>query len=366
MTWFEWIAIISAILAGISIIIAFIIAYRQDNQIKELQIISSGTHEIGLQTKDIGLQTNEISLQTKDITLKMQTDKNIQKNVNKLFKIKEGASKSNPFHMYFPVEFSNKPLPLINQGDFYAIHIIENLIGDDRIKLHPINRLDKCDISKPNIDKNLIFICAPHANPALNSLYPVRIIKSDDDFKKLKEENWPLNNNGFNLPCWFVEDSRDIDECATTNGKKISNSEMEIKNWTSRKIWVSETQDLIESPTELLYQEAFHTKNGSIYIHPEKSQQDFGILARLTINDHQLLIIAGVHQYGTWIIGGLLNNILTGLWDRKEDQSIFFSDKDFVSVIWGEFNYKKLKVERTKILTDYAWTREGNTWNRIP
>jgi hypothetical protein len=351
MNWLELAAYLSVILAGFSILIALFIALRQQKQLENLRAISE-------KTIDIGEQTNKI-------TEKMRTDSLTQANVKRFFRMNESQTKNDPFHIYFPVEFNKKPLPLINQGDFYAIHIIGSLCGDENIQLHPISKQDQIGLNKQNIDQNLVLICAPHANPVLNCIFPLRSITSDVDLKKIIDDNWPLNKDDLDLPCWFVEDSRDIDERAARSGEKISDSEQEISYWKSRKIWVSETQDLISSPTEVLYQEAYHSSTDTTYKHPENSQQDFGIIARITINNRQVILIAGVHQYGTWIIGGLLNNILTGVWDRIEDRTIFFGDKDFIVIIWGEFNYKKLKVERTKILTDYAWTRENNTWIRI-
>ncbi len=259
---------------------------------------------------------------------------------------------------------NKKPLPLINEGDYYAIHLIGNLLGDENLILHAISKDEQIDIEPNKIMENMILICAPHSNPALNCIFPIRKISNEDELNKIRTENWPLNNKEINLPCWFVEETEEVEVPHFNSNEQETVQEREMIEWTSRKIWVSETNDLISSPTEVLYQAAYLSP-GKFFIHPEKNQQDFGIFARLTIENKHIIIIAGIHQYGTWIIGGLLNNILTGLIKELELKKLYFGKNDFIAIIWGEFNYKKLKVERTKILTDYAWIKEGDTWTRI-
>lgn len=311
------------ILAIIAIYITIFIAHTQVNQLKKLE--------------DIGNQT-------KETTEKLKTESIIRKNINILFPLKDKGKK---YKCFFPVEYKAKPLPMINQGDFYAIHVVSTCLGEDNLDLEPIAKdHPSAEIS---LESNAIFICAPHANPALKMLFDIKEIKSNSDEKQLEDENWPVKE--LDLPCWFVEDSREN----SRNAKSI---------WITRKIWIygENIKDLLKSPAEDSYKDAHGLEEGKEFKYKTNNQQDLGIFARINKNDNQYVIIAGLHQYGTWIVGSFLSKLLDG--ENVDYRSTFLSGNDFIAVIWGEFNNKKLTInsERMGVFMKYIWTKESGKW----
>jgi hypothetical protein len=185
--------------------------------------------------------------------------------------------------------------------------------------------------------------------------YKIETITSDDDLERLKK--WPLD--ALNIPCWFVEDKRGNveDKC---NKKSI----YKIKIYSHSNGNVLE--ELLQSPSEYLYEEMNKVGYGLRFTPQSDIQRDYGIFARFSKDNYQHIIIAGIHQYGTWIVAQLLNDLLCG--EKMEYCSTFLDNNDFISIITGEFVHKKLLVNKDSIevLHKFIWVKEGDHWIRKP
>lgn len=316
--------IFTYMLAIAAIIIAIHIALNQISQINKLEKISGETRET--------IET----LKTKSI---------IEDNVNKFLVIKSEDRIQKKYTCYYPVEYRDKPLPLINQGDFYAIHVLSTLLGENILDLRGVTRDEFFDKSK--ITGDVIFVCSPKANPALKAIFEARELKEGDNEEIL--EKWLKE---LDLPCWFVEDSR---------GRQNGNSIRKIKIYYESD--EPTINILLKSPAESQYEEASKYK-GKSYIPEEMIQRDYGIFARITKESNQYIIIAGIHQFGTWIVGSLLNNLLC---KNEVDYDWIFKDvEDFICIISGEFDNNKLKVndKTIEVLHHYIWVKENDRWIR--
>lgn len=322
---------INIILALIVIDITIFIAWTQEKQIRNQEQQLNKLEDIGGHTKET--------------TEKLKTDSIIHTIIKNFFARTDNSKK---YRLFFPVEYDAKPLPLINQGDFYAIHVVSSRIGEDNLVLEQITKETKSD--KISIEGDAIFICAPHANPALKKIFDIKKIENDEALIKLENEKWPFEE--LDIPCWFVEDNRNYNE--NTESK-----------WRTRKIWIYDTKELLVSPAEDCYKQAHKMKKGMEFKCMTNLQQDYGIFARVNKNGNQYIIIAGMHQYGTWIVASFLSNLLSG--KNVEYQSTFLSNKDFIAVIWGEYNHNKMTVnsESVGVLNKYIWMKESGKWVRV-
>jgi hypothetical protein len=332
-------------LALAAIAISVFIAYRQ-----EIQLIK---------ITSIGIQTN-------DLTLKQQSDLGIKANIDSFFSFNRVIHSGKKFKIVFPVYDQQKPLPLLNQGDFYAIHIITSRLLDKSVDLIQVSdsvskeKLPKIDDANP-----IIYICAPQANKALNELYHFKEIRNDSDYEKLKNENWPMAE--LNLPCWFIEDYRD-------------------KSGQERSIYIIDESVpgsdpvLKKSPAENLYKEAKKNKS-SAKNHDEEAKmektgfkhptiiEDYAIFGRITRDNEtksQCFILAGIHQYGTWIVAQLLRNIINKTKEDLEFSSVYLSNNDFIAVIEGKFNFEKLDIADNdiKVQFNHFWVKKEGVWKK--
>ncbi len=184
------------------------------------------------------------------------------------------TDKGKKYKLFFPVEYKSKPLPLINQGDFYAVHVVSTRLGVDNLDIEPIRRDSSPD--QVTLEGDAILICAPHANPALRKLCDVELNSSE-------------------LPCWFIEDT-------DTDG------------YTIRRIRINGNDTKLESLAEKSHKEAFMSSKSDNHINKGITDvEDYGIFARLHEVGNQYIIIAGIHQLGTWIVASLLSNLLSEL-----------------------------------------------------
>jgi hypothetical protein len=312
------------ILTLVTIIITIYIAIIQKSQLDKLETIGS---------------------QTKETTEKLRTDSIIKETTSKFFLIPESEkNKSRKYKCFFPVEYDKKPLPLINQGDFYAMGVLGTYLGEENLELLRIKKDETIDENL--LKNNAIFVCAPRSNCALDMIFKLEDINNDDDAKRLIK--WPLE--GLKLPCWFVEDFRNI--TTKYSIRKI-------------KIYDNSIQPLLISPAQKAYDDADKLPKGQKLDSVQNIQEDLGIFARLTIERNQYIIIAGIHQYGTWIIASLLSNLLSG--KNIDYKTTFLGKNDFIGVIWGEFDNEKLMVipERIGIYNKYLWIKENDKWNRV-
>jgi hypothetical protein len=339
----------SLVIGVSSLIIAIAIAYKQNIVLKWIGGMAEETKNIGIGTKSI--------------TEKLSTDYSIQEKSNKIFSIQENSDMGRRYKIVYPVKYTDKPLPLINQGDFYAIHILSLALGLEKIDLKEIES-DKSSFDSSLTIGNSIFICSPQANPALNHVLPYATIckQTEKDMLGVRqnlccsdEEIIAWFAKVVQIPCWF------IDECKVrydSNGKKELALIKKIQEY-NKDADSNILNQAIESPAEQCYNVAHERKRkidcGNIV--------DYGIFARITKNENHYIIISGIHQYGTWIVSDYLNNILRNKKVDKAHLDIYESDNDFIGIIMGEYNSTKMSVEFSSICGNKLWIRTSeNQW----
>ncbi len=126
-----------------------------------------------------------ISNATKSILVTVKSYERIKKNALKFFPLKEPNGRGIRIcKIVFPVENKSRPLPVINQGDFYAINIITDSFSRDLVKFYDVPKNNK--ISADNTIKRdslgdgaVVYVCSPQSNRALNKIYPYGIFFHD-------------------------------------------------------------------------------------------------------------------------------------------------------------------------------------------
>jgi hypothetical protein len=347
------ITLLSLLLAIISIIIMVIVAFKQKG-------ISDETLTIAHETKGIGQET-------KSITQKLATDYFVQEKASRIFPLhKKHDLRHLRYKVVYPVKYSGKPLPLINQGDFYAIHVLILALGFDRIELKEIES-SQSKFDRNSYEGNSVFICSPQANPVLNSIFPYATACRNGNCRHEEIEKHLCKNDGeikkwlkeIDLPCWF------IDECEP----RVNRKSMQPEFTMIKKIQVHDKDDIIDrldlplaSAAEDYYVEA---SIGERKI-PFGSVSDYGIFARLTRNENRYLVVSGIHQYGTWIVADYLNNILRNRMTDGDHLKVFESESDFAAIIIGEYNSKTMVVDFSKVFGNKLWVKgKDDQWARF-
>ncbi len=313
----------SIVLTLIAIGFSALIAITQQIQLKKLE--------------RIGKETGETARQIKTETI-------IDETVRKFFILPKGNEVQ--YKCIFPAFYNSRPLPFITAGDYHALQVLVTLLGDDRVELYP--QVDSAE-SKGKLEQdNVIYLCTPSANPTLHELLPPYRLSDTGDVS--------LDDHGetIDMPCWFGEDYRD-------SAKRSGDDREE----PIKKIVVlnSESPAELESPSEEHYIAARKAEQGVPYVPQSKFQKDYGILARITREGKKKIIIAGIHQYGTWIVAEFFARLSRG--EAVDHREVFLDEDDFVAVIWGDFDTKKLAVVRSGVEEEYVW-RKANTWEQIP
>ena len=317
------------ILAIFGIAISVFIANKQKVQVGELTLI-------GTKQQEQMTELTSISKDTKETARKLKSDARTREIISVFLGT---ADKSvGRYTCVFPIFWDQKPLPLITSGDYHAIQVIQNFLGAENVDLLAVAEKETAPISG-----NVIYLCSPKANIALESLAPaVQIINN-----KCNEE--PKFDNII-LPCWFG-DATIKDE--SSGGDK-----------TIKTIWIPEHNHVLRSPSDDAYINAAKLRKGDVYKDDTIKRTDYSILMRLSINDNRIVVIAGIHQYGTWTCGDFFQKLIRE--EIKEYSEVFMSQDDIVAVIWGEFNAKTFKTERCGVYEQYLWTRKNNdVWKRV-
>ncbi len=353
--------VLSITLTFVSMIVGFFIAYRQGKELNN--------------SKEITTKTFSISEETKSIAEKLSTNRMVTERVQKIFLLDpKGGEPCSNYRISYPVKYDNRPLPFINQGDFYAIHILSLALGMNNVELRELEP----GKDESSIKGNIIFICGPQSNTILNKLYPfASTIKNNDEtyveeFKKGNVQHFCKNKKEIiawlkefaKLPCWFIDEYQipeglsDKDKLNIDSLEKIKKIQIFDKDDNEKELQLPK-----ESPSEDYYRKARAIK-GKVPFGPV---EDFGIFARITdkkdnsrrFNRH--IIISGVHQYGTWIISDYINNILRTEREKLDNEKhldVFKnSDVDFIAVVSGTYSSKKMSVEHSEIDGDKFWVR---------
>jgi hypothetical protein len=79
--------------------------------------------------------------------------------------------------------------------------------------------------------------------------------------------------------------------------------------------------------------------------------------------DDKIVVIAGIHQYGTWIAGDFVEKYCRG--ERPEVNDLFRSETDFAILVYGQFDENTLSVESSAVHATDAWQFNGSGWDRV-
>ena len=105
---------------------------------------------------------------TQSIAAKLSTDHSVTEKVKKIFPSHKYSN--HRYKIVYPVKYHQRPMSSINQGDFYAIHVLSLALGFDNIDFIE-TQPEETDINAETCKGNVIFICTPQVNPVLNSVY---------------------------------------------------------------------------------------------------------------------------------------------------------------------------------------------------
>jgi hypothetical protein len=315
-------------LGAISLAVSMVIASRQDMQLSKL--------------KKIGEQTS-------DTVNRLTTDSSIQNRIKKFFYNYGSGDLMPKYKCIYPVSYiPSTPLPQVSQADFYVFHVLGSFMDEKDLDILGIPSDTVIENGK-SLNENTIFICTK--NPWLNKFYEIKNIKTDEDL--IESRNFVSNT--LKLPCWFVNDLRGISEDKKRNIKILVSTE---PNECGR------LDVLLESPANEIYRVAQSCGGNIENDFINNIQSDYAIFARFSKSNYQHIIIAGIHQYGTWIVGELLNSLICG--KEMDYYSIFLDNNDFICIVTGEFSQIKLKVKRDsiQIYKKYFWVKEADRWAR--
>jgi hypothetical protein len=289
--------------AGVAL--SYTISQRQDRQINELKNISE---------------------EVKDVANALKSRHEIDRRVAAFLSVASGHQ----FTCVVPISHVNKPFPLIALGDHHVLEIFNRTFDPRKMVPELVDRKERKTI-KPG---HTVFVCSPKANSPLEAEYGYDSVANQ---KSLTD-----------LPCWFARESEPGSEPELTVIKKY------------------------DSPQELIYsaearaahQAAF---GGTTSTDNSKPMDDYGILARLTGSGHTHIIIAGIHQHGTWLVTEYLDRILHGFelpFGRR-----CFEDRDFITVIHGYFDMKTFRLldkpNALIIHNGLFWQKVRGNWQLI-
>ena len=218
--------IVTLAIGIITILITIVIAYNQARQMKRAKVIID---------------------ETKSITKKLATESYIKEKANIFFQLDESQKiHKHRYKVVYPVTYNGKPLPMIYQGDFYAIHILSIALEIEKISFLEIDRnkgQDKEYIENISLKGNVIFICTPQVNHALNQVYPFAIASKEEykdgekNYNSISSSKYHCRNQedkkkwlkDINLPCWFLSEYQhqpeDIDK------HRFSRFELTLNNY---------------------------------------------------------------------------------------------------------------------------------------
>jgi hypothetical protein len=358
--------LVSLLLAVASIVLAIVIALRQSMAIKSQNGLIESVKMISDETRHISDENRHISNETKSIAKTTAADAHMRRMGMKLLSSGTCDTSHKKHTIVVPVRYANKPLPVIEQGDFYAIQILTLALGIENIELKEIETSD--DVTHEELSGDYIFLCSPQTNPLLSKIIPYAIFKegeAKDTFpddpkyrlctnanekKKWLKEIW--------LPCWFVSDYDDND--APKNGftKRIQIFDLDDYDKDDKNRMLDPP---LSSKAEQWYKEASED-GGKINV---PKVEDYGILARLSHENINYLVIAGIHQYGTWIVSEFLRKVLHDEIEDREFNQIFNNGTNFITIISGDYNGSTLAVECPNIFRGNCWIkRSDQTWVR--
>ena len=230
-----------------------------------------------------------------------------------------------------PAEFPRKPLPMVYAGDFFVVSVLTQLLRGHLVALLTHHHSGHSAFGAPIgiNDEVVVYICSPEANPELNRLFPT--------FDHLASQVPPQG-----LPAWFSTRAGDHLQIVTATGSNVHSSPR-----------ADQVYDDI----------AMHMSRP---IQPVGIVSDVGLVARIRMNNRTNIVIAGNHQYGTWIAGEALRRMLESGVHDSAFAEVLFSDADVLLVVEGEFDDAPMSVNGT-ISCVQSWSRgQGATsWSDL-
>ena len=303
---------IGGAVAGMTGFVFSVIIYRrQESHLKRLQEVAISTHAI-----TEGLFGNKHKAKFK---------------LN-FFGLAEGSLKR--FKCFFPACHDSRPMSMLVSGDYHALHVLQSLLGSDKLDLCQLYAGQPTLKLNPEDPEDLIYLCTPQVNDALRKIAPMLVLtdSSTTDQKPAFGE--------VVLPCWFAN--------KTINKTKVQ-----------KVIWIRDLEPM-ESPAEYAYLEAADREDhASPYVHPRLLIDDYAIVLRLTIETRKHIVIAGIHQYGTWIGAEFLSRMAL---DSEFNATLAVEERDFLAVIVGTFNTAQYNVTHCGIHSNLLWILKGGVW----
>lgn len=328
-----WLSAGGMLLGIATIVLAIVIARRQDRLLRE--------HQKQLK------QLEAIERDTGSTARKLNADAIRQDFVRDFLAFDEQPSRI--YRCVVPVRYEQRPLPLIPAGDYNALHVFQSLMGPDLLFSPVPNRQDTIQEASGEPQRgDAIYLCSPNANSELDKLAPAIDLADDRSVDVPKFD-------GVDLPCWFANDSR-----ASEHGGRVPGE-------PTMKLWICEPQSALPSDAERAYREAKGLPDGVPVGSLPDTQSDSAIVLRLTDSTRgrsKAVVVAGIHQYGTWIAGEFFCRLSKD--PGLEYRDIFVADDDFIAIIWGEFNSKTFAVDTCGVQKRYLWTRQDGGWTRVP
>jgi hypothetical protein len=284
----------------------------------------------------------EIGHETRETARKITADSYAENVVRKLFGLDYLQNKQ--YSCLFPVNYERKPLPYIAAGDYNSLHVLQNLLGVENLKIEMVSQNHSQDANAPDVktaipSKNIIYLCTPNANSALALRAPAVQITNNQSTPIPKFDDTEL-------PCWFATETHTTEN--TTH--------------TEKKIFIINPNQILSSGAEADYANASKLKTGEPYQPISTIQSDLGIFMRFSAGRSRIFVIAGIHQYGTWIVSDLVEKLVNGT--DVIGREVFEGLDDFIAIIYGEFNSADFTVQTSEVQTNYIWVRNNRTWER--
>lgn len=285
---------------------------------------------------------HKISKDTGSTVSKVNADAHRQRVVGQFFGFDQGKKL---YKCMIPAVRTNKPVASIHSGDYYALHVLQMLLGNEHLELS--FQYPEGDRKHDGKFGDAIFLCSPNANPALNELAPPLELSNP------KSAPAPTFD-GVAIPCWFSGEE---------TGELIRGENYKIK-----KIWTNERAMPLASEAESLHRQCLEQGQ----CEPARgSLTDLAILLRLTVQGRKVFVVAGIHQFGTWITGEFIrrlaveHDVKTNNSISLEDRRVLCAEDDIAAVVYGEFNPKTLTFGNLGIYERLLWRKSGEEWHRV-
>ncbi len=266
------------------------------------------------QTRQLRYQNQQLE-ELKEISINIQKERVLAENIPRFF---QSIAKSNKrCDCFVPGLDEGKPLPNVKAGDHIALQTYDKFLTPKQLQLIWVNA-ESTQAPKGHS----IQVGSPKANGTLHQLCNEEAIKSID------------------LPVWFSE----------VDGRVTIYDRIEDEHSFS--------------PADPLYDDNHEDHK---IVKENDRVEDRAILARFTVEGSLHFVVAGIHQYGTWIAAELLDELITGKLEHRELLMSFnkaaMEEADFVAHIVGFFSSDELKSSGYRL--EHLYTRFPNKWRKV-